>query len=483
MIGRIEEQKELNRIYNRDQSDLVAVYGRRRVGKTYLVNETFRGKFAFRHTGLSPKKDVDPKTGKEEMTTMKDQLTHFHMSLQLHGAKKGTAPANWEEAFFMLEKLLMEKDNGSKQVVFFDELPWMDTKKSGFLQAFEGFYNGWCSARNNVMVIVCASASSWILNKLIRGRGGLFNRVTCQIKLSPFSLKECEEYLESQNIRFSRYDIAQSYMIFGGIPYYLGYVRGELSMAQNADKMFFNERPLLKGEYQNLFACSFEMPDRTKKVAEYLFSRNYGYTRREISEKFKDISGTDLTKILLALEESDFVIKYIPFGQGKRDIHYRLTDPYCRSYLSFIEGKDFRENFWQHNMDSNILNTWKGIAFENVCYLHFQQILKALNINGIEASQTIWNKGKDDNSEGAQIDLIISRADNVLNLCELKFYSGEFLVDAKYEEKMRTRNRLISERVSRKKVVRNTLITTYGLTRNGYSNIFTNIITLDDLFE
>jgi AAA+ ATPase superfamily predicted ATPase len=477
MIGRTEEQYELNRLYEKKQSDFAVIYGRRRIGKTYLVNNVFRGRYAFHHTGLPPYNEKGIKV------TLKDQLESFYLSLQLFGMKKSARPKSWLEAFFMLKKLLQDKDDGSKQVVFIDELPWMDMKRSNFLPAFEEFYNGWCSERGNVLLIVCGSANSWIQKNLILNSGGLHNRLTYQKKLLPFTLGECEEYLADQNVQFSRYDIVQSYMLFGGIPYYLSYMDGRFSLPQNVDRLLFNENPILKDEYDNLFKSSFDHPEKAKEIIEYLYSKNIGYTRSELTRKFSDISGSTLTDILDTLEKSDFLIRYIPFSSGKREEKYRLTDPYCLSYLSFLKDNKARENFWQYNMNASSLNTWRGFAFENVCYRHFKQILKALGILGVEATQSIWIKAKDADSEGTQIDLIIERADHVVNLCELKFYSDEYVVDAGYEKKMRTRASLVSELVSPKKVVRNTLITTYGLKRNPYSGVFTNVITLEDLFE
>ena len=204
MIGRKKEIEELNRIYDRDSSELVAIYGRRRIGKTYLVNETFKDRITFRHTGLSP-------VGLENAGALKAQLNHFYISLQLHGLKARKRPKDWMEAFFLLEKLLTEKDDGGRQLIFLDELPWMDTARSGFISAFEAFWNGWCSSRKNIMVVVCGSASSWIQDKLINNYGGLYNRVTYVMKLSPFTLQECEDYYLSQNISFSRYDIVQTW--------------------------------------------------------------------------------------------------------------------------------------------------------------------------------------------------------------------------------------------------------------------------------
>lgn len=478
MIGRRKEVEELNRLYERDRAGLVVIYGRRRVGKTFLVNENFKKRFTFRHTGLSPV-ELENTTG-----ALRAQLDHFYLSLKLHGLKSQKKPKDWLEAFYLLELLLMEKDDGSRQLVFIDELPWMDTPRSGFVTAFEAFWNGWCSARSNMMVIVCGSANSWIQDKLLNNYGGLYNRVTYTMKLSPFTLKECEEYFVSQNICFSRYDIVQSYMVFGGIPYYLSYMREDRSLAQNIDEMLFSERPLLDGEYDRLFNSAFANPEKIRKIVEMLSTRNIGYTRKEISQKTGIASGSELTKALEALVASDFAIKYTAFGDGKREERYRLSDPFCIFYLHFLKQKDKTGiNFWQNNMNSNVLNSWRGIAFENICFRHFAQIKNALMIGGIEAKQSAWTKTGENDEPGAQIDMIIDRADNVVNICEIKFYSEEFSVDKKYEQTIKHRDNLISELVPKKKTVRNTLITTYGLRKNEYSGIFSNVITLEDLFS
>ena len=250
MIGREKEVKELNKLYDRNRAELVAVYGRRRVGKTYLIDETFAGRITFRHAGLSPA-DEDAKG------LLRAQLDHFYNSLLLFGMEKSKKPDNWLDAFLLLEQFLQKTDNGSRQLVFLDELPWLDTPRSGFIRAFEGFWNNWGCHRKNLMVVVCGSANSWMMNSLINNHGGLYNRVTYEIKLAPFTLHECEAFFQANNIRLSRYDIAQSYMIFGGIPYYLGYFDGEYSLAQNVDRMIFARNAKLKDEYDRLYQDDF----------------------------------------------------------------------------------------------------------------------------------------------------------------------------------------------------------------------------------
>ena len=476
MVGRAKEIKELRRLYDKNSAEFVAIYGRRRVGKTYLVDETFSGKITFRHAGLAPD-DSNPKG------LLKAQLEHFYNSLVLQGMEDCSKPQTWLEAFFLLEKFLQEIDDGSRQLIFIDELPWLDSPRSGFMPAFEGFWNTWGCHRKNLMVIVCGSANSWILDNLINAHGGLYNRVTYEIKLEPFSLGECEDFYKANNVKFSRYDIVQSYMVFGGIPYYLGYIDAEKSLAQNIDDIFFTKNAKLKDEYDRLFASVFESPELVKSIVSLISERNSGLTRNEILKKLNLSDGGNITRSLKALIASNFIVKYIPFGQAGRECHYKLIDPFCLFYLRFLSGRTTQnEKFWQQNSSSQALSSWRGYSFENVCFNHVEQIKKALGISGVITTVSAWSKRSDD-EKGTQIDLLISRNDNVVNMCELKFYSGEFEVDKDYYKTLMNRETLLAKELSAKVVVRNTLITTFALKRNEYSGVFSNVILMDALFE
>ena len=309
IVGRKQEIEELERHYDSDRPEFVAIYGRRRVGKTFLVKQTFKGRIAFQHTGVSP---VDMQGAANRM---KSQLDSFYYSLLNHGLEGYTRPKSWIEAFYQLEKLLDMLDDGKRQVVFFDELPWMDTPRSGFLSAFESFWNGWCSGRDNIMLIICGSATSWILGNISRSRGGLYGRLTCEIKLMPFTLHECEQYFANQSIEMSRYDIMQSYMIFGGIPYYLSYFSKGLSLEGNADRILFGRNPKLKDEFNRLFNAIFNNPEDCRKIIRLLATRHSGFTREEIAKGTSIPFGGGLSDTLTALAESDFVIRYIPYGE------------------------------------------------------------------------------------------------------------------------------------------------------------------------
>lgn len=479
MIGRNKEIKRLKDLYNSNEAELIAVYGRRRVGKTYLINETFKGQFTFRHAGLSPL-EMDELQGE---SPLRKQLKHFYNSLLLHGMKKSRCPDNWLDAFLMLEMFLQERDKGQRMLLFLDELPWMDTQKSGFITAFEGFWNTWGCFHNNLMVIVCGSATSWITDRLINNHGGLYGRVTCEIKLSPFSLKECEEYFASKRIKISKYDIVQSYMIVGGIPYYLKYFEKGLSLAQNIDQMFFGPNAYLKTEYERLFTSAFNNPEMMKTIVEFLSNKNVGYTRNEIAEGTGITKGGTLSNALKALEASDFAIKYVPFASSKKETHYKLMDPFCIFYLRFIKEQEYlNDAFWQQNVTSQSIVSWRGFAFENVCLNHISQIKDALKIGGVITKQSLWHK-KPDDKDGTQIDLLIERKDNVVNMCEMKYYNKEFSSDKSYHSKIIERQSLLEDLIPRGMVVHSTLVTTYGLKYNEYSGDFDSVITVDDLFR
>lgn len=475
MIGREKERDELLRRYRGNRAEFIAVYGRRRVGKTFLIDETFKERITFRHAGLSPIEG-------NRSGQMKAQLEQFYFSLLKHGMKKSHRPSDWLEAFFMLEEFLQERDNGTRQVIFLDELPWLDTPRSGFITALEGFWNNWCCNRHNLMLIVCGSSSSWIMDKLINNHGGLYGRITHEIKLAPLNLRESEALFRDIGVQLSRYDIIQSYMILGGIPYYLGYFEPGLSLAQNIDRLFFEKQAKLKDEFNRLFTSVFESPEYMKKLVETISRRSMGYTRKEIIESEPFSEGTRLTDALRALVAGDFIVRYVPFGYSKKEIHYKLSDPFCIFWLHFLSNsKGESTNFWQCIQETPKGNTWNGLAFEQVCFHHVDQIKIKLGISGVRTSESAWLH-KNEESGGAQIDLLLERGDNVINACEMKFSAKDYSVNKEYYLQLLNRHGILQESVPRSKTILNTLITTYGLKYNEYSGIFTNVVTMDDLF-
>lgn len=429
----------------------------------------------FYHTGVSP---LEIK-GKQ---LTKRQLEEFYISLREYGLKDITCPTSWPEAFRLLRQLI-EKQNGvGKKVVFLDELPWMDTPRSGFVTAFEHFWNGWASSRPDLLLIVCGSATSWMEDTLLNNKGGLYGRVTYHLKLAPFSLRECEEFLKYKKIELDRYDIVQGYMALGGIPYYLNYFRAGFSLAQNIDRLFFAHNAPLRDEFDRLFASLFGNPDDTRAIVKLLASRRYGFSRKEISEKLNMTSGGTLTKTLTALIASDFITSFVPLD-NKKERYYKLTDNFCLFYLNFMEKKGANdESFWQHSALSPAIAAWQGFAFEEVCFAHSLQIKAALGIAGIQTNISSLIIAKEENQAGMQIDMLIDRADRVINLCEIKYCNQEFVIDKHYEGKLRQRVERIRELTKNRRNIHLTLITTFGLHYNAYSGRVQKTITLDDLF-
>lgn len=472
IIGREKEIKELNSIYNSNKPELVAIYGRRRVGKTFLIDQTFVDKFAFRHVALPPTVD-----GKK--TSMKQQLHAFKLSLLLSGSKERKTPKNWLDAFFELINLL--KDRKDRLVLFFDELPWMDTPRSNFIGAFTWFWNSWASKQNNVMVIVCGSSNSYIVNKLINSHSGLYDRVTKKIKLSPFTLRETEKYLLANGVKLSRFNVAQLYMMLGGIPYYLEKYNRELSFADNIDSIFFNDDAKLSFEFDNLFSSTFDNDNLCRRIVSFLFNKNNGYTRKELLEGLKLKDGGEITKAINALIESNLIIKYRPFNGKSKDERYMLIDLFSYFYLRFVQNKSFSDKYINNNLSSPSFISWRGYAFEKIVFIHIDEVIDSLRIGGIQSTTYLWSK-KDD-TKGTQVDLIIERKDNIVNLCEAKFVNDEFAIDKSYHMDLINREKLVTESLKKRMSVNQILITTFGLKRNEYSDDFTNVILLDDLFE
>lgn len=477
IVGRKSEIERLNGLYNSDRAEFVVVYGRRRVGKTYLIKQLFKDRITFQHTGVSPIDQEDDKS------RLKTQLESFYYALLSHGLEGYRQPKSWMEAFFQLQQLLLKLDKGERMVIFIDELPWMDTPRSGFLSAFENFWNAWCNGRDNIMLIVCGSATSWIQGNFLRNKGGLYGRITAEIKLYPFTLKECEEYFENERIELSRYDIVQAYMVFGGIPYYLSYFERGVSFVRNVDKILFGDRPKLKDEFDRLFNAIFINANDCKKIVRHLASRHSGYTRDEICSATGISQGGGLSNTLKALIESDFIISYHPYGESGKQIRYKLVDSLCLYWIKYVDTARHDANFMTDNAAADIMNAWKGVAFEEVCWLHIPQIKKALEVAGVKSTASAWSVKGNDEKEGAQIDMIIQRDDNIVNLCEMKFSGTEYSISKDEELNLRRRIESLKGTLLKRQTIHLTMITTFGISQGKHSGIVQKSITIDDLFE
>ena len=470
IIGRKEEQQILHSAAQSENSEFVAVYGRRRVGKTYLIRETFGYKFTFQHTGLAK-------------GNTKEQLFSFAISLRDAGYDDCPIPKSWLEAFSLLSAYL-KNSTDEKKIVFLDELPWMDTPRSNFISAFEHFWNGWASARKDIVLIICGSATSWIINKVINDHGGLHNRVTKQIALQPFTLKECEMFAQSKGLEMSRYQLAECYMVFGGIPYYWSLLEKGLSLAQNIDKIIFAKNGKLSNEFNQLYASLFKSPEQYIDIVTALGKKKVGMTREEIIAATDKYSNGALSKVLDELEYCGFIRKYNGFDKKSKQAIYQLIDNYTLFYFKFIQQNENNdEHFWSASIDSAMHRAWSGLAFERLCMAHTQQIKAALGIAGVLSNVYSWRKEADETSDGAQIDLLIDRKDQVINLCEMKYSLSEYIIDAEYEQKLRNKKSVFIDTTNTRKAVHLTMVTTFGIKANAHSGIVQNEITLEDLFS
>ena len=446
------------------------MYGRRRVGKTYLIRETFGYKFTFQHTGLAK-------------GNTKEQLFSFAISLRDAGYDDCPIPKSWLEAFSLLSTYL-KNSTDEKKIVFLDELPWMDTPRSNFISAFEHFWNGWASARKDIVLIICGSATSWIINKVINDHGGLHNRVTKQIALQPFTLKECGMFAQSKGLEMSRYQLAECYMVLGGIPYYWSLLEKGLSLAQNIDKIIFAKNGKLSNEFNQLYASLFKSPEQYIDIVTALGKKKVGMTREEIIAATDKYSNGALSKVLDELEYCGFIRKYNGFDKKSKQAIYQLIDNYTLFYFKFIQQNENNdEHFWSASIDSAMHRAWSGLAFERLCMAHTQQIKAALGIAGVLSNVYSWRKGADEMSDGAQIDLLIDRKDQVINLCEMKYSLSEYVIDAEYEQKLRNKKSVFIDTTNTRKAVHLTMVTTFGIKANAHSGIVQNEITLEDLFS
>ncbi|MBK8565768.1 MAG: ATP-binding protein [Saprospiraceae bacterium] len=470
VVGRKKEIEKLDAILQSKKSEFLAVYGRRRIGKTFLIREYFDYQFDFQVSGLA-----NADTGQ--------QLFNFDTALSKQSKLVFETPSrNWLVAFQRLEEHLESIENEGRKVVFFDELSWFDTHGSDFVMGLEHFWNSWASNRKDVLLIVCGSAASWMINVLINDTGGLHNRITQKMRMAPFNLQETEQLLQAKNCVLERYQIVQLYMALGGIPYYLDAVQPHLSTPQNIQALLFDKSGLLHHEFFNLYRSLFKKYELYEKLVETLATKTEGLQRNDIIRLSGIPSGGTLTKVLADLEESGFITAYHPFDGKQKNTVYRLSDYYTAFYFRFIkDGKYQGENAWLNLLDHPSHRAWQGYVFEQICLDHIPQVKKALGISGVLTNHASWRGGTAD--KAAQIDLLIDRRDQVINLCECKFSLGTFTIDKDYADRLREKIHTFKAATNTRKAVFLTMITTYGTEPNAHAKMLVqNEVRMDDLF-
>jgi AAA+ ATPase superfamily predicted ATPase len=484
IIGRLEEQVVLQRIFDSKRAEFLAIFGRRRIGKTYLIKRFYVDKscYYFQITGV--------KDG-----TLNEQLYEFTKIVEKTFYQTGTKlkePATWMQALEMLTNAIEKYTNKKKVILFFDELPWLVTKRSRFLQALDYYWNTKWSDNNRMKLIVCGSAASWIIKNIVNSRGGLHNRITAQIRLNPFSLYETKNFLKYRDILLGDKQILSLYMITGGVPHYLNQIENGLSVSQNIDKLCFTKNGMLFNEFNNLIPSLFEDADIYNELIRLIAGQRYGIERSDLLKKSKLSSGGRFNQRLIELEEAGFIINFKPYGHTKRGQYYRIVDEYTLFYLNWIEPiagsirhQSKPRGYWDDRCKSASWNSWSGYAFEAICYKHIENIRKALKIP-VSADFGTWRYSpqKKSNENGAQIDLLFDRDDGVVTICEIKYSDTQFVIDKKYASNLNNKINVYKKQSRTDKQIFIAMITANSLKSNMYSkDLISNQASLDDLIH
>ncbi|MCB1118348.1 MAG: AAA family ATPase [Chlamydiia bacterium] len=477
IFNRKKEKKKLEEVLKSPSPEFIAVYGRRRVGKTHLIRNFFHDKgIYFEMTGAKRAPQM------EQLVNFKNAFTSVFPNQRM-----AETPSNWTEALFTLKEAVETIPKTEKVILFFDEAPWIETPKSGFLSALEHLWNRYLSEMKHVILILCGSSASWMIEKIVDNRGGLYGRLTKVIHLLPFKLGQTEHFLQAMGVTWDRQQIVDFYLAVGGIAKYLSFVNKSWSAAQATQNLIFDPQGMMHDEFDRLFASLFDQDERHIKVVKILAEKRKGLTQNEIVEKGGLSAGGNTSRVIKELEKSGFISFIPPFRGGKKGGLYKLSDEFSLFYLHWVISLKKRsltegqENYWLHRQNSKSWLSWAGFAFEAVCLKHLAQIKKALGISGVITYQTGW---RSTNSPGAEIDLVIEREDKCINLCEIKYSHNEFQIDKAYAEKMRQKRQRFIQETGIRKAVFITFITPYGIKENAYSRELVNrSVTLDALFD
>ncbi len=478
IIGREQELKWLRSSLKKEEPSFFAIYGRRRVGKTFLVNEAFNYKFTFKSAGIAPNKEHPEESSKIA------QIRHFVTNLRKYGLEVKNEVNNWEDAFSLLEALVRNSSD-KKKVIFLDELAWVDTPKSGFLTALELFWNDWMSSRRDAVLVVCASAASWMVNKVIHNKGGLHNRLTKSIYLPPFTLGECEEYARERGLGLNKRQILDSYMVFGGVPFYWSKFEVGYTPEKNIDNLLFKDKAEPANEFDELYDSLFSNSLDYKTIVDALVKKRKGLTREEILEETGLLANGYLSRKLEDLENCGIIRSYHCFRKTSKGKPYQLLDNFTIFYFQFMEAKPTDEHYFENMARTPLVNNWKGLSFERVVLQHVKQIKEALSISGVSSDICSWSiKGnKKENIKGAQIDLLIARKDDVIDIIEAKHSLLPYKISENEIDEWQLRANYFAETVKTRSAIHLVLVTAIGVDEDSYISGISNVVTLKDLFK
>lgn len=482
LIGRVREKELLLQAWRSPRAELIAVYGRRRVGKTHLVRGLFQNLGRFMEvTGLK-----DGALEEElEIFTKSFQET-FYKGIPIQKA------AGWKQGFELLTAEALKLHGRERLVLFLDELPWLATPRSGLLQALDHYWNRHWSRIPNMKVILCGSAASWMIENLIHAKGGLHNRITLTVPLFPFNLADTESYLRARGVHLNRRQILELYMALGGVPYYLGLAERGKTAAQIIDQTCFAKGGLLRREFDRLFPSLFEDPERHSRLFREIVRKREGIGRSELLRLVRMESGGGFNRKVRALEEAGFISSFIPYGKRRKEGFFRAADEFSLFHAKWIASAPqgvfagSSPRHWEHKRGAPSWRSWAGYAFEGICLKHSAQIRQALGIDSIAVETGAWRHvpRKGSPERGCQIDLLFDRSDGAITLCEIKHSDGVFTLEKDYAEVLQRKMEVFRAKTRTRKQLFLALITTHGAAKNMYyGRLVSAEVTLDHLFR
>lgn len=478
MIGRKKELALLNSLCEEEKSKLVVVHGRRRIGKTFLVDYMFQTHrkdcLFFKFTGSAD----------QNSSVQKD---YFVEAIYEWFKVEPSKPIEkWHEVFIFLKRTIeaeiKEKNHQGKVIVFIDEVAWIDKhNKAGFLSAFGHFYNTYIEKNNNLIVILCGSNASWIKNKILKDTSGpLYHRVDVEIPLYPFDLQETKEYL----IKEKRFDIDDKsvvdiYMILGGVAKYLSYLDSKLSIAQNINKLFFSLHAPLYSEYEALFKSLFyDKSSNHRKIMDLLISKQSGFEMMEIEKLLKEIKSSTLRVNIEELIDTGFIKPIARYAHASRNTKYIACDPLCNFFIKWVQPLSKNDiasliDYFETKSTSHDYIIWQGFAFEMVMISNIELYLKARGLSSGVKSIGYWDyTTQSEDESGAQIDILIEYIGNTYDIVECKYYNDEFIIDKAYAKNIQNKKEMfIKYGIKNKKFdLKVVMLTTYGTKINQYYN-------------
>lgn len=471
MVGRVQERRCLDRCDGSDKSELVCVYGRRRVGKTFLVEQTLGPFFAFHVVG-----------SKDAATS--SQLREFGLELTDRGDPNPNPPADWREAFNRLYKVITAPDAPrsphGKAVVFIDEFPWFAKQRSDFLSAFSTFWNRRSTTGQKLLVVICGSATSWVIEHVLESAGDMAARVTESIFLKPFALAETKEYFDSRGFGWDERSLIETQMVFGGLPYFFSLMSPHQSLAQSIDRLCLRPRAQLRDETMILLESTMRRSRLYVELFALLAQHRYGVPKAE-AMRLLGHSTNQFIKATAEAVKCGYVHEYKNLSKPQNPKYLMLVDPFILFHYRLIEPAhgDSPRSWADFVADQERYTAWRGNAFEIVCLQHVRQLKSALGIGGVLTKEYPWASAR--KAGGAQVDLVIERADRIVNLCEMKFTDAPYELTSAVEQELVRKREVFREETGTRLALKTVLVSAQG-TAGYHDSQIAQIITADDLF-